>query len=395
MKKKQDSFSAVVAVGHEPARQLTPQDEVLFRSFQSNLLSLVSHELKTPLMGVLNALTLLEEQDLGGAFSVPELTVMAKKNALKLQSALASLLDLASLESKNFHVKLREVDLWRLVESKVKTLHSLLHGQELTISLECLLKEGQTLLADPQKLGRALELALSYLLSRVQKKTELKISVAPLEISLEFDLKPNGEQAWDESWMQGLAGFQGGVGSPSSVFSGVLQSEQAFLSRTEEGLGSELLLIHEILKQHQGKFESDRKGNKIKLRLIFPAFSSEQGLRAVLASRVSLISPEQGGVGAVSLGLIKVPEGLSPEELTFKIKKGLFRASDTVYALPEKNQVALILDDCKSQDAPLLLERLEKITGLEFKSGLSSCPQDGVDPEKLMELAEKRLQIAQ
>lgn len=253
MKKKQDSFSAVVAVGHEPARQLTPQDEVLFRSFQSNLLSLVSHELKTPLMGVLNALTLLEEQDLGGAFSVPELTVMAKKNALKLQSALASLLDLASLESKNFHVKLREVDLWRLVESKVKTLHSLLHGQELTISLECLLKEGQTLLADPQKLGRALELALSYLLSRVQKKTELKISVAPLEISLEFDLKPNGEQAWDESWMQGLAGFQGGVGSPSSVFSGVLQSEQAFLSRTEEGLGSELLLIHEILKQHQGK----------------------------------------------------------------------------------------------------------------------------------------------
>ena len=49
------------SVGHTPAVTLSPEQEQLFKSFQSNLVSLLSRELRTPLMGILNALASLDE----------------------------------------------------------------------------------------------------------------------------------------------------------------------------------------------------------------------------------------------------------------------------------------------------------------------------------------------
>src|SRR5690242_1434214 len=73
------ALAQTLAVGHHPRRTLSLQDEELYRAFQSNLLSLISHELKTPLMGILNALNILESG--AGSFSVPELVAMARRNA--------------------------------------------------------------------------------------------------------------------------------------------------------------------------------------------------------------------------------------------------------------------------------------------------------------------------
>jgi cytochrome c oxidase cbb3-type subunit I/II len=84
------------------------------------------------------------------------------------------------------------------------------------------------------------------------------------------------------------------VGSPTSAFSGVLQSEQAFLSRAEEGLGSEYLLIHEIMRLHQGRFLAQRQGNQVGLVLELSAPDSEEMLRSVLLSRAYEVSTFEG-----------------------------------------------------------------------------------------------------
>jgi hypothetical protein len=158
----------------------------------------------------------------------------------------------------------------------------------------------------------------------------------------------------------------------------------------EEGLGSEFLLIHETLRLHHGKFLSTREEGEVAIQLVLPELSGEAALRAVLASRAFQVSSE---LGSVALVLIPVPVGSTSALFGAEIKKNLFRTSDAVYLLPERELVALVLDDCKAEDAPRLVERIgkksHKLGNLVY--GIAQCPADGLDPALLLPLAEQRL----
>ncbi|MBY0471471.1 hypothetical protein K2X30_09915 [bacterium] len=385
-----------MAIGHEPSHSLSAKDAELFRAFQSNLLSLISHELKTPLMGVLNALTLLKEDfQSAGSSPIPrdELVDMAKDNADKLNRALSSLLDLAALESGLFHARLRELDFSRLVHNRVDANRSLLKTRKLTIEVreESAEKDLAPVLADPNRLGRAVDLCFSALLPRTEEGTAVKVRIFPSEVSFQFYLQTGAEKAWEQSWSQSLAGFQGGVSSPSSAFAGTIQSEQAFLTRTEEGLGSEFLLIHEFMKLHQGGFKCKTLGRDVTLSLILPKFTNYEALKAVILARSSQMAPENGGLGSIAVGLLKVPDSSTAEVFRSEIRKFLFRSSDAVYALPEQGQVAVVLDDCKPQDVPELLQRLGTSMQKKFKFGVAVCPVDSSEPDQLIKIAQGRM----
>jgi His Kinase A (phospho-acceptor) domain len=381
------------AVGYNPPPQLSPQDEVLFKSFQSNLLSLISHELRTPLMGILNSLSLLEEpEDVG--ISAPDLIRMARNNAQRLNQTLASLLDLAAIESGTFHVRLREIDFSKTIRNRVDAMSSELKGQGLKLLWEE--KPTPPLLGDPQRVSRAIDLCLQAIVPRVLGHTSIEIRVAPGQVEFWFQIRPDLKDAWEKAGQESLAGYEGGVASPTSAFAGVLQSEQAFLTRQEEGLGSEFLLIYEIMRLHQGEFvqqryEASRGVEKFALVLKFPEVTSEAGLRAVLTSRAYDVSTE---LKSVALVLIAVPEKMETSAFSNQLKSHLFRTSDAVYPLPEKRQAGLVLDDCRAEDVPHLIGRLKQKMGPKYagiKFGSAHCPSDGQDPSQLFDLAEERL----
>src|SRR4051812_17953351 len=135
-----------LSVGHKPPATLSPQDETLFRAFQANLLSLISHELRTPLTGILNALSVLEEGAASGDFSADELVRMARHNAQRLHRTLMTLLDLAALESGTFHVRLREIDLIKLVSARLEAHQYLLRDG--TLPIRKVMSAGSPVLAD-------------------------------------------------------------------------------------------------------------------------------------------------------------------------------------------------------------------------------------------------------
>jgi hypothetical protein len=387
------SIANRIAVGHQPATALSPQDETLFKAFQANLLSLISHELRTPLTGILNALGVLEDGGGMGEFTSEELIRMARQNAQRLHRALLTLLDMAALESGTFHVRLREVEFEKLARARLEAHDPLLKDREL--KLEASFTPGSAVLADPQKLARAIDLCLQAMIPRVQANSAIRADARPHELELSFKLGEGMEEAWKAAWSQAEAGFQGGVASPTSAFSGVLQSEQAFLSRVEEGLGSEFLLIHEILRQHQGRFKALQKGSVATLTLELPSLSSEGSLRAVLSSRAYDASTE---LRSVTLGLLEIPQSLRSkaelEAFARQVKSCLFRASDAVYPLPELRLVALVLDDCRPGYVPVLFARVGQAIGSRPVTGVAHCPADGLDPERLIEVARRRLASA-
>ena len=380
-----------MAVGHTPPPGLAPQDAAALRVYQSNLLSLISHELRTPLMGILNSLGMMEEGAEAGGISREELVTMAKRNAHRLHRTLSALLDLAQVESGIFHARLREVELPRLVHVQLAENATELHDQKLKVELEEVIGQTVPVLADPQRLGRALELCLQVLLARAEPGSEVQVRISSARVVFDFRIVAGTESLWENAWSQAVAGYEAGVVSPSSAFAGTLKSEQEFLSRMEEGLGSEFMLVHEIMRLHQGKFTEKHQGQDVSLVIELPELSSDEGLHAVLASRTG---NSHSALDSVALGLVQVPDGVSVDAFRAQVKKGLFRSSDAAYSLPSRKRVALILDDCKPEDAPRLLARLEKSMGKTLAFGIAACPSEGMDPKLLLELAEKRLKKA-
>ncbi|MDR3608631.1 MAG: HAMP domain-containing sensor histidine kinase [Oligoflexia bacterium] len=375
-------------------QQLAPHDEALVRAFQSNLLSLISHELRTPLTGILNALGLLDENAAEGSvpgFSRAELVKMARQNAQRLHRTLVTLLDLAAVESGTFAVKLREIELVRMVRSRLAAHASMLRDQSLELIENDDVAE-VSILGDPGRLTRALDLSMEVLVLRARKGVPFKVRISSApepQVEMSVELAEGSLTLWDEVWSHALAGFEGGTASPSTAFAGVLQSEQAFLSRTEEGLGSgELLLVHEVMHLHHGSCAQKRKGNVVTLTMKFPSLSSDDAVAAVLTSRTYELTSEPS---AVTLVLIRVPREQSVPDFCSRIKELLYRVTDGAYPLLERREVALVLDDYKKSDIGKLLERIERslMAQLNIKPEMSfaHCPEDVADPRELVERA--------
>ncbi len=395
-------FPGALAIGHRPSILLAPQDEALFRAFQSNLLSLISHELRTPLTGILNGLGVLEssfQADSGPLAELfcREMIQMARKNAEQLQKVLHSLLNLAAIEGGHFHVRLREVDFRRVAWARFEACQKLFLNRNLKVEwIEgTQVSKVPPLLADPQKLGHAIDLCFQILAlhgepSPAEKTDPIRVQLFAEGLELSRALSLEAENALRASWSQSLVGLQGGLASPYSAFAGVLQSEEAFLTRAEEGLGSEFLLIHEILRLHRGQFTAGFEAGIATLRLELPEMSSLEGLKAVLASRAYPLSSE---LGSFVLILMSLPKDSCLATFRNEISQSLFRTTDAAYSLPDQHQIALVLNDCKNEDTFRVMKRVLDRLKVRLKFGSAHCPTDGLDSGLLLEIAQKRLHI--
>ena len=354
-------------------------------------------------MGILNAVTLLDEEGLGqgggsggsnaealGAGIPPtDLVRMARQNALRLQRSLTMLLDLAALESHTFHARLREAELLRLVRRRLDQFEPQIRDRELRVEE---VNSNETLsLADPQRIGRAIDLCLETILVRAQNGSTVKVRISSMpapQIAFEFELEPGTEEAWESAWTHGQAGFEAGVGSPTSAFAGVLQAEQAFLTRTEEGLGADLILVHEIMRLHHGKFECARNDRTVAMRLRMPDLSSDEALRVVLTSRAYELSTEPTSVALI---LIRVPKDWDLAQFRSAVRKLAYRTTDGVYPLPQRREVAVVMDEYPREDLPKFLKRVENALGFSVEAVMVHCPKDVADPTLLWERAKAQM----
>ncbi len=274
-----DWTSAVLSVGHQPGVEWTESQRQLFQSFQSNLVSLLSHELRTPLMSILNALSAIDEQGAPiGLMSVPEALEMARKSARKLEAALSTVLDLAAWEAGVLKVHVAESSLGHCLRQS--TLASLAPPA---------LDDQSPILADSSKLSRALS-RLQDFLEACGTDLQLHLRSRRLTIEVKLNTQALSERDWQGLWHEVLVAREAGGSLPLHVFAGVLQSEREFLSRSREGLGAELHLVAEILRQHEARFEaglhSTSDGRILRLETEIPKIEGSRRVAEVLRSRI-------------------------------------------------------------------------------------------------------------
>lgn len=383
-----------------------------------DLLSLVSHELKTPLTSVLNSLRVLRDEDLSVAERASFLE-MALRNAEKLNVTLSQLLDLSKLVSGRLVCRFHELSLRTLIAAQVerfeadaaKTGHKFSKNTAMSAlaNLPVILGDGPRLekvvasvfenalrFSPP---GSALELKIQAGLKRSGLPEALATRVKAQDVTSEFvtlELTNAVEK--------------GTISADDDVFRIFSQSED-ILNRTREGVGGSLALGAEVLRQHGGAMHAevnadvhagvlaDEQSDKFTVWIVVPVLEGESALLKVLESRMYAYKTE---LGALSLMLLEVPGERPLKQVHQALKSALFRASDTVYGMGDSHQIAVLMDDCKKDDATKIVGRLLTEVGAESakflskflegaRVGIASFPDDGTDPRRLLEYARSHL----
>ena len=86
--------------------------------FRSNLLSIVSHELNTPLTGIINSIVMLEEKFPHEQDFLP----MLRRNTERLKKTVENLIEISRVDAGTMRVRLSEFDLGNFLLARKETL---------------------------------------------------------------------------------------------------------------------------------------------------------------------------------------------------------------------------------------------------------------------------------
>lgn len=343
------------------------KSEIDVQSVQRNLLALISHELRTPLAGVIQALELAEGS--------PEFFAVAKRQARRLEFALAHLLDISAFDSNHFRLRLKEIELSRIVRRAQEDARRL--WPDFKVEIDCRASVGGRYLGDAQRLERATLLFLDAAHRGGAKSVSLRCNGKKAEVL--FSL-PKGEiESWDEQVLAAKAGLEAGFGAKELSFPDAALSEAEFLARSKEGLGGGLSLAAFIVKAHGGNLHMARDGVDVHLTAEIGALTPQEQLRAVLESRAFDASTGVSSLGLVFAKASKEHRG----DLEAQVRAQIYRASDSVYRL-EDGTVAAIVGECRKSDLKVIVERMGEALGKSVQLASIHCPDDAVDPEELI-----------
>ncbi len=362
-----------------------------------DLLSLVSHELRTPLSSIINALRMLKEEDLGLADRAKFLD-MASRNAERLNSTLSQLLDLSRLVSGRLVCRFHETSLKQLLIAQTEHFQEEVTKSGRSLSITGDLDRLPVILGDAPRLEKVVSslfenaIRFSPQTSKISfsVKTEVKSSGLPSALA-------QGKLGRHEFILLELtntiARVTGSDPGPRDAIFKIFGQQEAILDRVHEGVGGSLAIGAEVVKQHGGGLFAEVTGDgveKFRVWMALPVLKSEEALMKVLESRLFGLRTE---VGAISVMILEV-EPRSVKPVHEALKSALFRASDTVYSLAERNQVAVLMDDCKKPDSSKIVRRLLQSLGAESakflataRVGLASSPEDGTEPDKILDHA--------
>lgn len=344
---------------------------------QRNLLALISHELRTPLAGVLQALEVVEGDS--------EFLRVARKQAKRLEFALAHLLDISAFDSNHFRLRLREVELLRVVKRALDSVKIL--WPEIKIEIDGRTSAGGRYLGDPQRLERSVLLMIDAAQRSGVKRVSGTCNGKKLE--LVFDLPESEIEGWDDQVLAVKSALEAGFGARELSFPDAALSEKEFLSRTKEGLGGGLSLAAFVFKSHGGVLGFLRQGKRVTLTAELGQQDGKSQLRSVLESRAF-----DASTGVSSVGLILVnPNGSGKRgDLEAQVRAQIYRASDSVYRLDD-GTVAAIVGDCRKSDLETVRKRLAEALGPGMQIVSVHCPDDSVDPDDMIDRATRGLKI--
>ena len=368
--------------------------------YRSNLLALVSHELNTPLTGVLNAITVLEQKYPEDREYLP----MLRRNAERLRHSVENMLRLADADAGILRVHLSETKLENVLLHEMERMKNHLERQGFRFahSLEADLP---TVCADPARLGRVVD---TFFANAVKFSDKARGKGKTFEVKLELALRSIDEvrerlHGSDIEKKTGtflvvrVASSLPSLGEPPDSYDELFEPFGPWkdvLSREKEGLGVELALAREILLAHNGFIAAgppERAGEGMAFYLGLPVLSRQDELEFVINNR---IHGALGNLSKTSLIVLRPGPGSGADlrSLEEEVRNLLYRSSDSVFSNPASGELTIVMDDCNARGAEKLAERLANdlkraAPRVDFVFGAATGPDDGATARELLDRA--------
>lgn len=206
--------------------------------------SRLSHELRTPITSLQGAIALLQGHQLVDESEVESLLALAAESTDRLTKVIEAILDWHQITQDNPRLFKQLCHIPSILHQVVDSLRSFATHKDISIYLE--ISDDIQLYADQYFLTRA----LTYLLDNAIKFSPPKSSV---DITANID---ENRQLLDGQPRLKITIHDQGVGIPESDLEAIFQpfhQLDASDTRRYGGLGLELAICREIIKQHQGR----------------------------------------------------------------------------------------------------------------------------------------------
>ncbi len=357
---------------------------------KSGLVSSVSHEMRTPLTSIKNALDLLNSEKTGPMNANQQrFIVMAMRNSRRLTRIINDLLDLNRLEEGRFRLQFTLLSLNDLVRQIIATFRPQAEQQSLKLEVEAP-RRVPPVYADPARVEQVLGNLINNALKFTPRGGRILVSIRPEGEMVEVGVKDSGI----------------GLSPPeqSRVFERFYQAESS-RTRTAKGAGLGLYLAKQLVEAQGGSigvkcdigagchffFTLPVYSNRIlevvalesELRqfLNYPSFS-------FLLTEISKFGSDPGLSDEQVAGIV--------ERIADLFRKQLYRDSDAVICQPALSRVVTVLANTPRTGALVVKEKFEKLLCQNLGSfdptltltpkfqGPTSYPEDGLNAQQLI-----------
>lgn len=385
-------------------RDITEREEM--EKMKSEFLSIASHELRTPMTSIKNAVEIIVK---GKAGEVNETQAkflsMADRNIKRLSALINDLLDISKIESKKMQFNYSQVDTADSVEHVFNTLKPLADTKSLTLKAD--IADGTPpVYADDNRVeevllnlvGNAIKFTDNMGEIRVATKIKKEVSDAGLKDFLEITVEDEGVGIAKEHLNHIFEKFYQVGGS---------------LARRYDSTGLGLSICKGVIEAHGGKIrcESDEgKGSRFIFTL--PIVDEAEEFMKIVSDEINEAAKQKMQV-AILIVRIKDFERFrnsggkeDNEKLLEKVKEAIrwggLRTTDRLKVMPESGEVIMVMNNTNSKGAQIVQEKIGRLTcdinkGREnscipaFDSGYAVFPEDGETIESLVDYARKKL----
>ena len=388
-------------------RDITKEKEV--DMMKSEFISIASHELRSPLTSIKNAIDLILNKKTGEITDVQEKFLsMAERNINRLIGLINDLLDISKIEAGKMELSYAETDMKNIIENAINTLRPLAEKKSITLNADAA-SSLPLVYADASKI----EEVMINLIDNAIKFTPANgtITVDAQQIGRLPDM-PDDMQCYVKVSVKDT-----GIGIPDGekerLFTKFYQAESSLSGQSQSGTGLGLVICKGIIEAHGGKIQSvSKKGKGSTFSFLLPLLDEEGVCYKNLNDEILRARQQQIPL-SILLIRIKDYERLKEicgqeesEKILERARNAIItsgvKRSDKIEAFPTNGEIILLMRDTDHTGTQAVQRRIEKYIAkekivieiykysLSFIAGHATFPKDGLTAEELLDTARKK-----
>ncbi len=231
--------------------QKSLENEVRAERMKSELITNVSHDLKTPLTSIINYADLLSKETLTPPEANDYVKIIKQKGE-RLKQLTNDLFDISKVQSGNEEFKIEDIDICLLINQTMAELNERIQQSGLVFKVSSEDKE-MFIHADGRKMSRVFENLIINCVKYAMKNTRVYINISYAESDVTVEIK-------------NIAGYEMDF-DETEISERFVRGDS---SRSTEGSGLGLAIVKSYVEACGGCVEIKKDGDLFKVILIFP-----------------------------------------------------------------------------------------------------------------------------